>query len=145
VDIDELRIQAAAGNTAAQTILGVSYLEGREMEVDYVEALRLLSAASRKGATRAIVHLARMYREGLGVPQDTAEAIHLYEVAARAGEFFAQIELGRAFSRGLGVTADRREAFKWYAAAASQEGRVYDSDELQEAKTFVSRSQDEHG
>jgi TPR repeat protein len=46
MDINELRERAAAGNTAAQAILAMHYLEGRDIEVDYVEAFRLLSAAS---------------------------------------------------------------------------------------------------
>ena len=136
MDTEQLRKQAEAGNTAAQAILGIGYLEGTEVEVDYAEAFRLLTEASRKGASRAIVYLARMYRDGLGIPQDAAEALRLYEVAARAGEFFAQIELGRAFS---GV--DPGEALRWYAAAAAHEDSTSECDELREAKAFVSQKE----
>ncbi len=49
----------------------------------------------------------------------------------------AQIELGRIFSRGLGVGVDPEAALRWFSAAAAQEGRVEDGEELREAKTYI--------
>jgi len=135
LDIDELRKQAARGNTAAESILGMNYLEGRGVDIDYAEAFRLLSAASRKGASRAIVYLASMYANGLGMPADMAKAIRFYEVAANAGEFFAEIELGRIFAAGKGVPVDAATASKWYSMALQQ--NVADCDELREASAYV--------
>lgn len=140
MDIDELRKQAARGNTAAETILGMNYLEGRGVDVDYAEAFRLLSAASRKGASRAIVYLASMYANGLGTTVDMAMAIRLYEVAGNAGEFFAQVELGRIFSKGKGVPIDEARASRWYAKAIQQNGA--DCDEVREATAYVRLNRD---
>ena len=60
--ISELREKAERGNAVAQTVLGVCYLEGIDVEVDDTKALRLclLSAAADQGVPRAKTNLARM-------------------------------------------------------------------------------------
>jgi hypothetical protein len=132
-----LRRDAEAGSVVAQGILGACYLHGNDVEVDHAEALRLLTLASRQGAPRPTLNLARMYEFGLGVSADPCQAVRLYQRAARAGEFLAQVALGRAYAHGDGVAADAGLAYQWYAAAAAQDGRVVDSEELREAKAYV--------
>src|SRR2546426_463005 len=95
MNIPDLQREAESGSVVAQSILGACYLYGIDVEVDYEQAFRLLSASASAGASRSIVNLARMHAEGLGIPRNLPEAIRLYEVAAKAGEFLAQIELGR--------------------------------------------------
>ncbi len=65
------------------------------------------------------------------------EALRLYRASAERGEFLAQLELGRIFSRGLGTVVDPEAALRWYSAAASQEDRVEDGTDIQEAKAYV--------
>lgn len=137
--IFEMRQKAESGNVAAQTALGINYLHGINTEVNYEEAIRFLTRAADKGASRAIYNLARVYYVGMGVPRDLARALDLFEAAARAGELLAQIELGRIYSQGLGVLPDHQLAKKWYSAAASQEGSIGDCDKLREAKTFLTK------
>src|SRR5437899_8433771 len=48
IDVPELRRRAEAGSCAAQSMLGGCYLYGYEVEVDYKEAFRFLSAAANK-------------------------------------------------------------------------------------------------
>jgi TPR repeat protein len=139
VNISDLRQKAESGSVVAQSILGICYLNGTDVEVDYNEAFRLLSAAAGRGAPRAATNLARMYADGLAVPQNLSEAIRLYEVGAKGGEFFAQIALGRIYSKGVEIPADPNTALSWYAAAAAQEGKIIDCDELLEAKDYVRR------
>jgi TPR repeat protein len=117
IDIQDLRKRASSGSRVAQSVLGICYLYGVDIEVDYNEAFRLLSSA---GTSRAVVNLARMYAEGLGIPKDVAEAIRLYRAVAKS-EFRAQLELGRIYSRGIGVPTDLDEALRWYSAAADRE------------------------
>ena len=117
MDIPDLRKKSDSGSRAAQGALGICYLYGHEVEVNYKEAFRLLSLA---GTSRAVVNLARMHAEGMGVPKDLAEAIRLYKAVAKS-EFRAQLELGRVYSRGMGVQADSDEALRWYSAAAGRE------------------------
>jgi len=136
MDIPYLRQKAESGNCAAQCILGICYLDGIDVEVDYREAFRLLSAAADQGASRAIVSLARMNADGIGVSKNPHEAIRLYEMVGHA-EFLAAVELGRIYSRGLGVPTDRSKALKWYSIAVSKENSVPDSEDLREAKAYV--------
>jgi TPR repeat protein len=135
MDITKLLQEAESGSVVAQGILGICYLEGIDVDVNFGEAFRLLSAASNRGAPRPRVYLARMYAEGLGTAKNPVEAVRLYEAAAVAGEFFAQIELGSIYSQGLVVAANADAALRWYSAAAALGGE--DCPELCEAKAYV--------
>jgi len=44
LSIPDLRHRAESGSALAQTILGICYLEGVEVEVDHQEAFRLLAS-----------------------------------------------------------------------------------------------------
>ena len=94
----------------AQSILGISYLYGNEVEVDYKEAFKFLSAAARQGASRAALNLGHMYAKGLGIPKNMPEAIRLFEAVGKPEEssdaFAARIELGRIYSSGLDCPVD---------------------------------------
>jgi uncharacterized protein len=146
MNIQELRRRADSGSRVDQSVLGLCYLYGVDVQVDYQEAFRLLSLAR---TSRALVNLARMYAEGLGLPKNMAEAIRLYKAVGKS-EFRAQLELGRIYSRGLGVPTDPVEALRWYSAAAARadDDCVGDPinaafvgsatlEEVQEAKAFV--------
>jgi uncharacterized protein len=150
LNIQKLRRGADSGSRVDQAVLGICYLYGVDVEVDYKEAFQLLSLPR---TPRATVNLARMYAEGLGIPQDTAEAIRLYKEAAAKDEFRAQLELGRIYSRGVGIPADRDEALKWYSAAAARKDDDCVDDpvtaafvgsgtleEIHEAKTYVANA-----
>lgn len=138
MNIAELRQKAESGNVAAQSVLGICYLDGIDVQVDYAQAFRLLSSAANRGSPRAATALARMYAEALGVPQNLREAVRLYEFAARAGEFLAQIELGRIYSRGPEEFIDPHAALRWYSTAVAQERNVANCDkEIQEAKQYL--------
>jgi len=136
MDIDGLRRKAAAGNCAAQSVLGALYLDGIDTEVNYAEAFRFLSAAANQGASRAIANLARMFAEGLGTTTDLNRAVELYERVGKV-EFAAAIALGRIYSLGVDRQPDPVNALKWYSVAASFEGIVRDCDDLNEAKAYL--------
>ena len=139
MDFAELKRRAEAGSCPAESVLGNFYLFGYgPIEVDYQEAFRFLTAAAKKGASRAIANLGYMYEEGLGVPKDVTKATELYE---RVGEleFFAAIALGRIYSKRSATSADQERAFKWYSVATGFDGRVSDCGELNEAKAYVSK------
>ena len=140
MNIIKLQEDAGSESVIAQSLLGICYLDGIGVEVNHLEAFRLLSSAARRGVPRATANLARIYAEGLGTAKNISEALRLYEAAANAGEFLAQIELGRMYSRGIGTAVDREKALRWYEAAAAQEEAVSDCEELREAKAFVEGS-----
>ena len=149
MNIQALRRGADSGSRVDQSVLGLCYLYGVDVDVDYREAFRLLSLA---GTSRAIANLARMYAEGLGISKDLAEAIRLYKAVGKS-EFRAQLELGRIYSNGIGVATDPDEAIKWYSAAAARGDDNYVDDpvnaafvgsgtfeEVQEAKAYVANA-----
>jgi TPR repeat protein len=114
MDIEEQRRQAKAGSCAAQSVLGISYLYGDEVEVDYKEALRFLSAASKQGGSRATLNLGIMHAKGMGMPQNVPEAIRLIESVAKPSDssdaFAARMELGRLHSSCLATSVDLDKA-----------------------------------
>jgi TPR repeat protein len=140
MDIEGTRRKAEAGSCVAQTILGISYLYGYDVEVDYKEAFRLLSAA---GTSRAVLNLGIMHAKGLGIPQNLPEAIRLLGAVAKPSDssdaFAARIELGRLYSSGSGLS-DTAKALTWYKAAIALAKDGDDSDGLHEARTYVAQA-----
>jgi len=138
MDIEEQRRKAEAGSCVAQTILGISYLYGYEVAVDYKEAFRFLAVA---GTSRAFLNLGIMHAKGLGIPQNLSEAIRLFEAVAKPADstdaFQARVELGRIYSSGLGVPLDVRKARDWYKSALALVNDRDDSDGVREAKAYI--------
>jgi len=140
-DITEMRRKAENGSCPSQCMLGLFYLYGVQVDVDYNEAFRLLSAAAEQHASRAILNLGRMYAQGLGIQQNIPEAIRHFEAVARfpdSGDTFqARIELGRLFARGSGVQVDPKLALKWYSAAVEIMAEGDDPEEVKEARDYI--------
>jgi TPR repeat protein len=137
MDIEDLRRRVKSGSSSAQTILGISYLYGYDVAVDYNEAFKLLSVA---GTSRASLNLGIMHAKGLGVPQNLPEAIQLFEAVARPPDssdaFAARIELGRLYSLG----SDTNNALRWYEAAVALATEHEDSEDLREARAYIART-----
>ena len=142
-DIDDLRRKASAGSAVAQTQLGICFLDGIDIEVNYAEALRHLSVAAKQGTSRSIVNLARMYEGGLGTEKNMAEAIRLYKSVSKV-ELSAQIGLGRIYSRE-GVSQDLDEAMHYYVLATEWGDRVANCPEIEEAREFVAEHSKQQG
>jgi uncharacterized protein len=140
-DIEEMRRKAESGSCPSQCMLGLCYLRGIDVEVNYQEAFRLLSAAAEQRSSRAVLNLGRMYAQGLGIQQNVPEAIRHFEAVAKppdSGDAFpARIELGRVFSRGLGGVADRNLALKWYSLALEVAADSDDLAEIKEAREYA--------
>ncbi len=143
-DIYEMHRQAKAGSCVAQTFLGLSYLCGDDVEVNYEEAFILLSAAAKRGGSRAAIGLASMYAKGLGIPRDLNEAIRLLESVAGPANgpdaFPARIELARLYSQGLGIQVDTEKAAQWYESALAIASGKEDPKDLQEAKSYFAQA-----
>ena len=142
LDIPELQRKAEAGSCVNQCILGLTFLHGDGVPVDYAEAFRWLSLAAKQGASRAVLNLAHMYANGLGVPQNVTEAIRLYEAVGRPSDssdaFAARLELARIFSRGLGVPEDKHAAARWYSSLLALSDGTENPEEIQEARAYLS-------
>jgi len=140
MDIADLRRKAEAGSCVSQSVLGCCYLYGVDVQVDYGEAFRFLSAAANQGASRAVLNLGTMYAKGLGLSQHVGEAIRLLEPVAKpdnsSDAFLARIELGRIYSQ-LTVPPNPAAALKWYSAAVALAAPEADSAELREAQDYI--------
>lgn len=77
-DIEEMKAKAKEGDIGAQVELGVSYLYGYGVDIDYVEAFVYLQDAAIKNDGEAQLHLGRMYENGWGIKQDLWTAYSLY-------------------------------------------------------------------
>ena len=135
MDLTELRAEAESGSLPAQAVLGIRLLEGIECAVDYDEAFHWLSAASERGASRAMAHLGTMYERGLAVGLDARRARALYERGAQRGEFLACVRLARLLTGDDPPDSDG--ALLWYRAALSQAPSVQECPELEEARAYV--------
>ncbi len=148
MNITEMRQKAEAGSCVNQCVRGICYLHGNDVERDYEEAFRWLSAAAAQGASRAVLNLGHMYAQGPGMAQNVPEAVRLFTAVAKPSDssdaFAARIELGRIFSKGLGIPADADEALKWYSGAIALATKDEDSEELREARAYVARAREKH-
>lgn len=139
LNIAELQRGADAGSCPDQCVLGLCYLYGIDVEINYIEAFRLLTAAAEQGASRAMLNLGYMYAQGLGTEKNVAEAIRWFEATSRrdSDAFLARIELARLFARGDDVPRDLKAAFDWYSAAITIAPSDGFADEVEEARSFV--------
>src|SRR5690242_5623872 len=142
LNIADLRSGAEAGSCVDQCVLGLCYLYGTDVEINYEEALRLLTAAAEQGASRAMLNLGYMFAQGLGMEKNVAEAVRWFEAAALRDSdgFLARIELARIFALGDGIPRDLKAAFDLYSAAITIAPSDGFADQLEEARRFVRES-----
>jgi TPR repeat protein len=81
-DIEEMKQKAAEGEMDAIVQLGISYLYGYGIEIDYVQAFQYLQDAAMQNDGQAQLHLGKMYENGWGmVKKDEWTALSLYRRA----------------------------------------------------------------
>ena len=147
-DFNEALEKAKAGSVVSQGYVGWCYLYGREIDVNYAEALRWLSSAAYEGrAARPFVLLGDMYASGLGVQSNLSEAVRHYKAVVDV-ELRAQLALARIYSKEDGTTANQDEASRLYSSLAGCV-HIYDdpataafvgaltSTEVEEAKAYI--------
>lgn len=87
---------------------------------DYATAMRLWSAAARRGDRVAQYNLGLMHAFGLGTHEDHEAAAAWYRRSAEQGYDKAQAVLGLMYATGVGVPRDTGEAVRWWKLAAAQ-------------------------
>jgi uncharacterized protein len=141
LNIHEIRRNAESGSTPSQCVLGLCYLYGVDVEINYEEAYRFLSMAAEQRASRAVLNLGRMHAQGLGIEQNTPEAIRHFEAVAKppgsSDAFAARIELARIFARGWNIPVDKDLALKWYSSAIEIVTSEDDPEEEKEARDYI--------
>ncbi|MBF0422641.1 MAG: sel1 repeat family protein [Magnetococcales bacterium] len=108
------------GDPKAQHDLAAIFLEGREVEQNYPEALKWHTLAAEQGNPLSQHDLATMYLEGMGVLPDVRKAYEWFLKAALQRDAKAQNNLGILYATGQGVAEDLIEAAKWFILAQSQ-------------------------
>lgn len=67
------------GDAEHNFFIGLAYLSGIDVEIDYERALRLITSSAEAGLPEAIDQLMQMYRSGTGVQRDAEEALRWHE------------------------------------------------------------------
>ena len=93
-------------------------VQGRGVDKDVLEGMRLLTRASEAGHTPAMVDLGVMHNNGIGVQVDFAKAAHWYKRAADVGSIAGMVSLGYLYQQGKGVEQNDGVAANLYRQAA---------------------------
>lgn len=120
-----LVINAAAGDPDAQLSLSQCYFEGKGVEKNVNEALRLLRQAGEKGNSGALCILGTMYLNGEYVQQDPMIAEKYLLRAANNEDPLAQMLLGDFYARGLKsekyyIPPNNQKSEEWFKKAEQQ-------------------------
>jgi TPR repeat protein/V8-like Glu-specific endopeptidase len=118
--IDELLIQAQAGDANSQYTLGVMYNIGRNISKDANEAFKWFSKAAQQGNAKAQYELGQMYENGSAAAQDYNLAFQWYAKAAVQSHPKAQYCLGKFYKEGIATGRDYQQAVSWFTMAAGQ-------------------------
>lgn len=112
--------KAESGDLHSQYILGLMYVNGEGVSIDYTKAAYWLLKAAQNGNADAQRNLGYLYGNGLGLQRDYDQAVVWYRKAAEQGLASAQVNLGFAYSEGKGVPQNHKIAVEWYKKAAIQ-------------------------
>jgi len=94
--LDEIKQQAAAGQSLAEAKLASAYLLGREgLEKDEAKAAEWMEKAAKQGLVDAQVVMGALYDRGIGVANDPEKGTKWYEKAAAQGHSTSMAILGR--------------------------------------------------
>ena len=122
-------LAADRGFADGQNNLGVCYVNGSGVELNYEEAAKWYRLAAEQGNAYGQANLGWCYEHGCGVEQSDEEAVRLYRLAAEQGNAYGQGNLGWCYESGTGVEQDYKEAAKWYKLAADK-GNAYAQNNL---------------
>ena len=117
---EEVKAKAEKGDAEAQNLLGLSYISGRGVATDAVQAVFWWRKAAEQGFAVAQYNMGQSYAYGDGVAKDSSQAVSWWRKAAELGYADAQYNLGYYYANGLGVVQDYVKAVLWYRKAAEQ-------------------------
>ena len=110
--------RAEAGDTAAQTLLGLIYEGGYGVPRDPVQAVSWYQFAADGGDPKAQFALGMMYLDGRGVAEDRAKAADYFEKAAGGGDIAATYNLALLYLEGKVRPQDLARAAQLFEQAA---------------------------
>ncbi len=101
-DVPALEQKAMSGDPRSQVLLAMANYEGRVMQENVQEGLRLFRVAAEQGYWPAQRLLGEEYYLGKAVRQDYAEAMKWFLKAAEQGSAPAQSNVGVMYAQGEG-------------------------------------------
>lgn len=104
----------------AMALVGIAYLQGREVESDSVKAVSWFRKSAAWGNCYGQYNLAECLCNGIGISRDFELGAMWALKSARQGYERAQCLIGSLYLNGRGVKQDYGEAFKWFMRAAEQ-------------------------
>ncbi len=129
--LEFLRMAAELGWTKAESILGISYLDGVEGALgekillpDSKQAIKWLEKAAKSDCDVAQFNLGILYfsrDQELSLAKDYSKAVEYFKLAAKQGNSDANTGLGFCYMEGKGVSKDLEKA-KYYFSLASATG-----------------------
>jgi uncharacterized protein len=105
---------AENGNTEAEALLGLLYLNAVGTNQDNNLAFEYINRAAQKSFPNAQYNLGRMYKYGVGCDLDFETAIKWFEKATENGSQRAAYSLGYMYFKGLAVDQDYKKAIYWF-------------------------------
>lgn len=113
-------LAAHRGDCEAQSRVGVAYVFGDGVSVNYAEAVSWFRKSAEQGCAVGQYQLGFCYDNGKGVSEDKAQAVKWYSKAANQGHIQAQADLAKCYFGGVGVEKDYSKGIAWARKAAEQ-------------------------
>jgi TPR repeat protein len=110
---------ASTGNSKAELLLGLRYLEGDGVPHDEAEAFHWFQESAQDGEAVAQYWLANLYGRTTNANADPAQSMRWYGEAARQGNRMAMNNLAVAHAEGIGTEKNMGEAAHWFGEAAA--------------------------
>lgn len=116
--VADLQAAAAAGDAEAQYLIGLAYLDGRDVGRNPEQAVGWLEKAAERNHAKALFALSVAYSDGT-VPEDEKRSFGYLKRAAEAGLPDAQHNLGIFYARDRDGRPDLPNAIAWLTKAAT--------------------------
>ena len=104
----------------ANTRLGLLYIKGQGVEVDYEAAMEYFTKAAENSYAPAMYYLGQIYENGIGLDKDYEEAMNYYLQAAEFDYAPALNQIGYMYYNGYGVDVNFSSAVYYQKLAALQ-------------------------
>ncbi|MEQ8782274.1 MAG: hypothetical protein RIE06_21640 [Roseibium album] len=102
------------------TNLGILYRDGKGVERDYEEAIRLFKRAEELEIRGGSANLGWMQLQGLGMPKDASKGLALIEAAAEEEDAYGAYYIAQFLEEGVIVAQDLDRARELYRIAGDR-------------------------
>lgn len=107
----------AAGSKIGEACMGYIYQAGKNVNQDYLEAMRLFKSSASKGFAPAFYNVGKLYFDGLGTPRDDSTAFEWFKKGESRGDLNSIFAVGYCYENGYGVQKDTTQAVVYYRKA----------------------------